>query len=114
MTKEDSLQIAVIDYLRYQFPHVLAFHCPNGGSRNAIEGAKLKRMGVLAGVSDILIFHRCRMCAIELKIKPNLPTPKQKEFGDKWVKEGGKFFVAFDILQAKKIIDEFLNNYILL
>lgn len=31
------------------------WHTPNGGSRNKIEAAKFKRLGVLAGVPDIFI-----------------------------------------------------------
>ena len=31
----------------------LLHHCPNGGSRNKREAARLKRMGVLAGVPDL-------------------------------------------------------------
>ena len=31
-------------------------HAPNGGSRNVIEAKKLKRMGVMAGVCDFIIF----------------------------------------------------------
>lgn len=31
------------------------FHIPNGGSRNKIEAAKLKRQGVRAGVPDIFL-----------------------------------------------------------
>lgn len=110
MTQEDSLQIAVMTYIRGQYPNVLAFHVPNGGSRNNIEGAKLKRMGVLAGVSDILIFHNGRKLAIELKIKPNKPTPTQILFGDKWCREGGVFCVCYDFYAAQKEIDNFLKQ----
>lgn len=35
--------------------NILAYHTPNGGYRNAIEGAKLKRLGVSPGVPDVCI-----------------------------------------------------------
>jgi hypothetical protein len=60
-----------------------AYHCPNGGSRNKIEAAKLKREGVLAGVSDVIIdlpvepFHGAR---IELKVKGGKLSDSQKEY----------------------------------
>jgi len=68
----------------------LAFHCPNGGFRNAREAARLKGLGVRAGVPDVLIpspsyesirdepiaifFHGL---AIELKAGKNTTTPEQ-------------------------------------
>ena len=46
-------------------------HVPNGGNRNAIAGAKLKRQGVKPGVPDVLIFddpcNNSNGIAIELK-----------------------------------------------
>jgi hypothetical protein len=33
----------------------LAFHCPNGEMRNPVVAKRLKRMGVLPGVPDIMI-----------------------------------------------------------
>lgn len=48
-------------------------HVPNGGNRNAVTGAKLKRQGVKPGVPDVLIFDspdiNHRGIAIELKRK---------------------------------------------
>ena len=46
--------IAQMAYLRW--PELeLAFHIPNGGSRNKIEAARLKAQGVKAGVPDIFV-----------------------------------------------------------
>jgi hypothetical protein len=38
-----------------QLPGVIWWHTPNGGSRDVREGARLKQIGVKAGVHDILI-----------------------------------------------------------
>jgi hypothetical protein len=47
---EAQLQAAVVERLRLRArPDVLWLHCPNGERRDKITGAKLKRMGVLAG-----------------------------------------------------------------
>jgi hypothetical protein len=50
---EDDLQIAVADLL--DSLGWLWWHTPNGGRRGKIEGARFKRMGVKAGVPDVLI-----------------------------------------------------------
>jgi hypothetical protein len=58
-------------------------HVPNGGARNMITGARLKREGVKKGVPDILIFDPPRRAqgvgvAIELKkAKGGTVSPEQ-------------------------------------
>lgn len=91
---ESALQKEVIQYIRLQYPHTLAFHVPNGGKREKWEAAHLKRQGVLAGVSDILIFWLGGMGAIELKAGKNTTTPQQDYFGDKWEWAGGFYEVC--------------------
>jgi|HubBroStandDraft_4_1064222.scaffolds.fasta_scaffold01218_17 hypothetical protein len=51
--KEDYEQIVSAVWLEKN--NILFFHVPNGGSRNPIEGAKFKRMGVKAGIPDVVI-----------------------------------------------------------
>lgn len=57
LSDEESEQIAVVEWCRYNeetFPALkLLHHCPNGGSRDEREAAKLKMMGVLPGVADL-------------------------------------------------------------
>ncbi len=108
MTKEDALQIAVANYLNLQYPSVLWFHPPNGGSRNAIEGAKLKRMGVLKGVSDVIILHKNNL-ALELKIKPNKAKPEQMDFLHRVGEMGWSTAICYDFDRAREIIDLFMK-----
>jgi len=44
---EDAFQKSVAKYLNAI--NAFWFHCPNGGSRHALEALKLKDMGVKAG-----------------------------------------------------------------
>src|SRR5258708_7664463 len=65
---EDGIHIAVCEHLRLRAkPDVLWLHVPNGGRRNPREAARFKRMGVLAGASDLLLWHRGNSFALELK-----------------------------------------------
>lgn len=68
MNAEDRLQISVAGYLDLALPAgAVYFHIPNGGSRHVREAAKLKRMGVKAGIPDLCIIWRRRAIFIELK-----------------------------------------------
>ena len=53
---ESQLQAAVVEHLRLRAkPDVLWLHPANGGTRDIREAARFKRMGVLAGASDLLL-----------------------------------------------------------
>lgn len=64
---ERKLQIEAVDAIRRMFPHVLCIHVPNGGKRHAREGANFKRMGVTAGVPDLILWWDGGHGVIELK-----------------------------------------------
>ena len=82
MSIEDKLQIACINWFRYQHPKykLNLFHVPNGGNRSAREGAKFKRMGVVAGVADLLYLRDGFYYCIELKAPKGTHRKTQKEF----------------------------------
>lgn len=80
---EAQEQTTVIQYCELR--HIPIFAIPNGGSRNAIEAANLKRQGVKAGVPDLMIpvakqgYHGL---FVEMKVGYNKPSEKQEE----WIK----------------------------
>jgi len=94
---EDDLQRDVMQFIRLQYPHIISFHCPNGGKRGVREAARLKRQGVLAGVSDVLLYWQDGYGAIELKYGDNSMSKPQAYFADKLQKFGGKFAVCRSI-----------------
>ena len=57
--------------------HAMFFHSPNGGYRYATEAARLKSMGVIAGLPDIGIVHAGRVAFLELKAKRGRVSPAQ-------------------------------------
>jgi len=53
---EDEEQITLARWIDRRRPELLWTHPPNGGLRRVRQAAAFKRMGVKAGVPDILIF----------------------------------------------------------
>ena len=90
----------------------LLYHVPNGGSRNQLEAANLKRQGVKAGVPDLCLpvprndFHGLY---IEMKYGRNKTTDQQK----KWLKgltaQGYLTAVCYGAEEAKKVIASYLG-----
>lgn len=59
MSAEELMQINIINWARSvqdDYPALKwLMHIPNGGKRNISEAAKFKKMGVKAGVADLLL-----------------------------------------------------------
>lgn len=91
----------------------LLYHIPNGGSRNKIEAANLKRQGVKAGVPDICLpvarsgFHGLY---IELKAGRNKATEKQQEWLTALEREGYQAIVCCGWEEAKRAIEMYLRG----
>lgn len=110
MNKEDRLHIEIVRYVSLQYPKARLHHSPNGGSRNPIEGAKFKRMGVSRGFPDLIFPDRMggfNGMALELKIKPNKPTKEQNEWLNHFTSIGWITGVCYDFEQAKVYIDAY-------
>ena len=81
--EEEELQMACVEWFRYQYPNIIIHHSPNGGKRatktnkNGVkycpEGSKFKKMGTVAGFPDLQILksnHFYNGLFIEMK-EPN-------------------------------------------
>ena len=52
---EARAQAAVVEWVRWCAPQVTIFHVPNGGLRSKAEAARLRWVGTLAGVLDLVL-----------------------------------------------------------
>lgn len=96
---EHAEQCEIAAVLRYA--QIFFTALPNGGKRNVITGAKLKREGVVAGAPDILIFERPPNApqyvgtALEMKREKGSSTsPEQLEFHEKLRAQGWLVIIA--------------------
>src|SRR5262245_12655173 len=108
---EQQIHCAVEEHLRLRAkPGVLFLHPANGASRDIREAAGLKRMGVLAGASDLLLFRpgTCPHCnstrlegfALELKSDRGRPSEAQLDFMARFADAGGHTCIAEGLNQA--------------
>ncbi len=104
---EFRLQCVIADYLHAQHPFLLWFAVPNGEKRSPITGARLKRMGVRAGVADILIFYGERFMAIELKAGKGTLQDTQRDFRNAWLSSGG----LYDVVRSLEELQSCLNEW---
>ena len=117
MTAEDKLQAACVKWFRLQYPHLVLFAIPNGGQRNAITGATLKKTGTLAGVADLFLMvdrwsplsEECFMgLFIEMKVGKNQLTESQKWFMTKAILHGYGYEICRSFDEFKATIENYL------
>lgn len=110
---EQETVISWCEYNALRYPELdLIYHIPNGGSRNRMEAANLKRQGVKAGVPDLNLpvpmngFHGL---FIEMKFGKNKTTKKQAEWLEQLQKQGYKTAVCYGAYEAIDTIKQYLG-----
>ena len=117
---ETSMQMAVVRWARRaaeEWPGFEAlrwmFHTANEGKCDPREAGKRQSMGVLAGVSDLILLARSGkysgLC-LELKRKPNRLSAEQRAFFDFAEAQGYKTAVAWSVEEAQNVITRYLQG----
>jgi hypothetical protein len=111
---EDAIQKAVADHIRMRgVAGLVAWHTPNGmkigGKRNRkgvpIQAARMKGLGVRAGVSDWILVHARNIYALELKPPGGCASDAQLEFLADMEAAGAFCCVAVGLDQALQILE---------
>ena len=113
---EATEQEALITWCRIfenRYPELkMIYHIPNGGSRNQLEAANLKRQGVKAGVPDLCLpvpkegYHGLY---IEMKYGKNKPTDNQEEWLESLRQNGYKTAVCYGADEARETIKQYIG-----
>jgi len=91
---EESLQIAIVSYFKMQYPKFKdnLFHVANEGKRTAYYARKMADMGLLHGVSDLILVLD-KVYFIELKTPKGRLSPYQKNFQSMCLNQGHSYKV---------------------
>lgn len=125
---EDDLAKAVADFLRVALPPGIPWwHTPNGGKREQVqrtdrrtgktywfspEAAKLKKMGVRAGVPDLtVILPNGQAAFIELKVRDNGLSDEQIDVRAELVACHCGYQVARSVEDVERILTGWLAHY---
>lgn len=102
------------DAMKGEYPMLARLlHIPNGGSRHPAEAVHLKRLGVRAGVPDLLLPYPANgYCGlwIEMKSKTGKVSALQKDWIEWLSSVGYKTAVCYVMDEARKVIEEYLSH----
>jgi hypothetical protein len=102
-----------IKHKSYCLPEFALFAVPNGGARNAVTGAILKREGVRKGVPDLFLSvpnNTYHGLFIEMKATKGVVSKDQQAFIDHANAQNYKAAICYDWLEASYLIIDYLNN----
>jgi len=103
----------VAEWLHYQYPQMLWTSSTEGIKLPKMIALMFKLMGYCPGTPDIEIFEpRLKYHGLHLEMKSKGGT--QSDYQKKWQKmaeeRGYKYAVAWNLEQAKEIVDEYMKG----
>lgn len=96
----------VMDALRVLKPQCIVISVPNEGRRSTVAGARLKRMGMMPGASDLVVLWGGGCGCIELKTDVGRQSESQIVFERKCLDAGVPYRVARSIDEVVAILVE--------
>lgn len=116
---ESQLQSECVKWFRLAYPKLAGrlFAIPNGGQRNKVTAAILKREGALAGVSDLFLaepkflfgkFYDCHGLFIEMKLPGGQLSEHQKQF-IATMQNDYRCVICHSFDEFKKSIEDYLS-----
>lgn len=119
MGKESRIQQMCVSWFRLQFPELssLLFSVPNGGTRIFREAVVLKKEGLVAGVSDLILLMPCSgYASLCIEMKTDDKTSRQSQSQKEWQKAveavGNKYVVCRNFDEFKIAVRTYLLPYI--
>lgn len=112
---EEHLQESCVRWFDLQYPshRLLLHHSPNGGRRDAREGARFKAMGTRAGFPDLILLLPSiagNYLAMEMKSDKGRQTESQKAMQSAIVNAGGSYAVVRSFDEFRNIVDFWMKN----
>ena len=114
---EDAEQVALMTWAKSHVGGVRVsdylIHIPNGGKRNAREAARLKQMGVKAGVSDMFLpvpRGQAHGLWVEMKASKGRVSDAQRDWLTKVGAQGYATAVCYGHEAARRAITAYLET----
>ncbi len=102
---EAPIHIAILNYLKWQFPGAVIHHSVNEGNRGGVKGARdgyrNKAMGQRAGWPDLVMLYHGRFWAFEVKAPKGKLSDAQALCGADIQRNGWRWAVVRSVDEVK-------------
>jgi len=108
--REGPIHLQCLHWLQWQFPDAVIHHSANelnmAGTPTArkIAQGKAKKMGMLPGFPDLIMFWRCHAWAFEIKAPEGRLTKEQKDVGARLVANGFRWDAAYSLADVQALV----------
>ena len=104
--REQAIHESLCQWLTLALPReAFFFHPANGEYRNVITGARLKRMGLKAGVPDLVVLYGGKAVFLEIKAPKKYLSPEQREVHAALKLAGCDVFVIHSLMEAQMALE---------
>ena len=108
---EGRIQSDCVMWLWNEYPETRGFLCYNlGNSKNEIDGARNKAMGLMPGRSDLTFYWNRTAYFLECKDGLGVQSPKQKDWQKKVEAAGYEYFLFRTFREFQAIILHIMNT----
>lgn len=107
---ESAIQQQCVLWFRVNYPAYIIFAIPNGGSRNSIEAANIKREGALAGVADLCILAPQAVLFVEMKTEKGRQQETQKQFQANVERLGHEYKICRSLQDFQLTVEHWLKD----
>ncbi len=101
---EDRLQVAVIKYVKLQYPGCMVHHSPNEGRRTAFERFRVSQLALSPGFPDLVLVYNNTLITLELKVRSQ-PSAEQLIWNSFLNQAGIPSAICWGFEQSKEFID---------
>ncbi len=109
---EDKLQQECFIWHSNTYPKLRGLLYHNfGNPRNAIQGAKLKTMGLVSGVADLTLLHKGKAYFFELKTETGKQSKRQIEWESQVTANKFYYKIIRSVAEFKREVDYIYNTY---
>ena len=111
MKLEHKLQFEIVTYVWNNYPDTRGLlFAINNNSKNAIQGAINKGIGVVAGIPDLCFIWNSKTYFFELKAETGILSKKQIEIHKLFKKHNIEVYVVRSLKEFEKIFKEIVNG----
>lgn len=103
LLSEYQIQEMCIKWIRAVHPGYLCWSCPNEAA--GTRASKYKRIGLLAGASDLILVKPNRVVFIEMKKLSGRQSKEQRTFQSNIEYLGFEYYICRSLDEFKKIVE---------